>query len=259
MAGIDPRAAVDDKAELAEGVEVGPFAVIGPNVKIGAGTTVGPHAMVEGRTEIGKDNYIGPFAFVGGAPQHTEYKGEDTSLKIGDRNRIREYATIHRGTPDGRGETVIGSDCFVMVGCHIAHDCVLGDRIIMANLASLAGHVVVEDDVVLGGFVGVHQYCRVGAVVMLAAMARVTKDVPPYSLVGGDPPRFLGLNRVGLKRVGMAEDSKKALRQAYRIIFSKSAHLDEGLENAEAELGEVAEVKHLIEFARSSERGLVRD
>lgn len=259
MESIDPRAAVHEKARLAEKVEVGPFAVVGPEVIIGPGTVVSAHAVVEGRVEIGAENYIGPFTVIGGPPQHVGYRGEDTSVRIGDRNRIREYVTIHRGTVEGGGETVIGSDNFIMVGTHIAHDCKVGNRIIMANLATLGGHVVVEDDAVLGGIVGVHQHCRVGATVMVAAMARIVKDVPPYSMVGGEPPRFLGLNRVGLKRVGMSEPAKKALRQAYRLIFAKGVRLEEGLDKAQNEFGGVAEVGHLIDFIRGSERGIVRD
>jgi UDP-N-acetylglucosamine acyltransferase len=187
-----------------------------------------------------------------------DYKGEDTAVVIGDNNRIREYVTIHRGTDAGRGETRLGSDNFIMVGCHLAHDCLVGDRIIMANLATLAGHVEVGDDAVFGGFVGVHQRCRVGRVVMVAAMTKVVKDVPPYTLVGGDPPKFVGLNRVGLNRVGMGEDSKKALRKAYRMIFAKGVKLEQGLEKAESEFSGVAEVAYLLDFIRGSSRGIIR-
>jgi len=259
MPEIDKNAAVDPQAELDETVKVGPFAVIGPKVQIGPGVEVSAHAHIEGHTVIGSECWIGPFSYIGGPPQHTEYKGEDTKVTIGNRNKIREYVTIHRGAAEGRGETVIGSDNFIMVGCHIAHDCVIGNRIIMANLATLAGHVQVEDDAVFGGFVGVHQRCRVGTTVMVAAMARIVKDIPPYSMVGGETPRFLGLNRVGLKRVGVPEQSRTALRRAYRIIFGKGVLLEDGLERAEKELGEVPEVAHLLEFIRGSERGIIRD
>lgn len=258
MTEIDPRAEVSPEAELGEGVKVGPFVTIGAGVKIGKNTEVSPHAVIEGRTVIGADNWIGPFAYIGGPPQHVAYKGEDTAVVIGDRNRVREYATIHRGTADGRGETRIGDDNFIMLGCHIAHDCVVGNRVIMANLATLAGHVVVEDDAVFGGFVAIHQYSRVGAVVMVAAGSKLSKDAPPYALVGGDPPRFIGLNRVGLKRVGMAESTRTDIRKAYRAIFSKETVLEEGLARAEADHGGSDEVKHLIEFFRGSERGVIR-
>lgn len=258
MAGIDPRAVVADGAGLGPDVEVGAFASIGAEVTIGQGTKIGPHAVIEGRTEIGQDNWIGPFSYIGGPPQHTTYKGENTAVIIGDGNRIREYVTIHRGTAGGRKETRIGSENFIMVGSHIAHDCIIGNRIIMANLATLAGHVVVEDDAVFGGFVAVHQYCRIGTVVMIAAGTKLTKDVTPYALVGGEPPHFVGLNRVGLKRVGMSESARTALRKAYRTIFTKAASLEDGLAEALTEHGEVAEVRHLVEFIRGSERGIIR-
>jgi UDP-N-acetylglucosamine acyltransferase len=259
MGEIDPRAVIEKGAELDSGVTAGPFSHIGPQARIGAGTVVSAHALIEGRTVIGRDNWIGPFAYIGGPPQHVSYKGEDTAVVIGDRNRIREQVTIHRGTAEGRGETRLGSDNFIMVGTHIAHDCIVGDRVILANLATLAGHVVVEDDAVFGGFTGVHQYCRVGRVVMIAAMSKIVQDVPPYALVGGEPTRFVGLNRVGLKRVGMDEEAKKALRQAYRIIFSKGTRLADGLARAEQELGRTPEVSHVLEFIRGSKRGIVRE
>jgi UDP-N-acetylglucosamine acyltransferase len=259
MGGIDPRAVIEKGAELDAGVSAGPFCHIGPKVRIGAGTVVSAHAVIEGRTTIGRDNWIGPFAYIGGPPQHVSYKGEDTAVVIGDRNRIREQVTIHRGTAEGPGETRLGSDDFIMVGTHIAHDCMVGDRVITANLATLAGHVEVEDDAVFGGLTGVHQYVRIGRVAMIAAMSRISQDVPPYALVGGDPPRFLGLNRVGLKRVGMDEEAKKALRQAYRIIFSKGVKLADGLARAEQELGTIPEVSHVLEFIRGSKRGIIRE
>lgn len=259
MAGIDPRAAVSAGAELGAGVEVGPFAVIGPSVRIGEGTVVGAHAVIEGRTAIGKKNFIGPFASLGGPPQHVAYQGEDTGVVIGDRNQFREYVTIHRGTAQGLGETRVGSDNFIMVGCHLAHDCVIGDRVIMANLATLGGHVVVADDAVFGGLAAVHQHCRIGRVVMVAAMSKLVQDAPPYSLVGGEPPRFVGLNRVGLKRVGLSEEVRTALRKAYRLIFMKGVRLEQGLEKAETEFGEFSEVKNVIRFFKESHRGVIRE
>jgi UDP-N-acetylglucosamine acyltransferase len=257
MAMIDPRAVVAPSAVLADDVSIGPAAVIGPGVKIGRGTVVSAHAVIEGRTEIGSDNWIGPFAYLGGPPQHAAYQGEDTAVIIGDRNRIREYVTVHRGTVQGHRETRIGSDCFIMLGCHIAHDCLVGSRVIMANLSTLAGHVTVEDDVVFGGFAGVHQFCRVGCVAMVAAGAKLTKDVPPYALIGGDPPTFAGLNRVGLRRVGMGEKNKVELRRAYRVIFGEKS-LEDGLKKAEGSFAGVAEVQHVIEFFRGSTRGVTR-
>jgi len=256
---IDPRAVVSPGAELDGTVSVGPYAIIGDRVKIGAGTTVSAHAFIEGRTEIGHDNVIGPFTVIGAAPQHPGYQGEDTAVRIGDRNHIREHVTIHRGTADGHRETVLGSDNYIMVGCHLAHDCVVGDRVTMANLATLAGHVLVEDDAVMGGFAGAHQRCRVGRGAMVAAMSRMAQDVPPYAMVGGEPLRFVGLNRVGLKRLQLTEETKTALRRCYRIIFSPGVNLEDGLADAEKEYGDFPEVRHVVEFIRESKRGIIRD
>jgi len=257
--GIDPRAVVSPGAELDGTVSVGPFAIIGDRVKIGAGTVVSAHACLEGRTEIGRENFIGPFTVIGAALQHTGYKGEDTSVRIGDRNHIREHVTIHRGTADGHVETVLGSDNYIMVGCHLAHDCVVGDRVTMANLATLAGHVVVEDDAVIGGFAGAHQRCRVGRGAMVGAMSKMVQDAPPYAMVGGEPVRFVGLNRVGLKRMQLTEQAKTALRRTYRIIFAPGVKLEEGLADAEKEYGDFIEVRHVVEFIKGSKRGIIRD
>ena len=257
-AGIHPTAVVHPRAELDPGAVVGPFAVIGAGVKIGAGTAIGAHAVLEGPTEIGRDNRIGPFVCLGGAPQHVGYRGEPTRLRVGDRNLIREYVTIHRGTVQGRGETVVGNDNFIMIGCHVAHDGVLGDHIIMANQAMLAGHVVLEDHVVLGGISGVHQYCRVGRGAMLGAISGTPMDVGPWSLVAGDRGRFIGLNRIGMKRVGLSPETTRALHRAYRTIFRSGLKLEEGLDKAQAEFGADPEVAHLLEFIRTSKRGVLR-
>ena len=257
MAMIDPRAVVDKGAELADDVKVGAFAVVGPKARIGPGSEVSAHAMIEGRVVIGRGNWIGPYAYVGGPPQHVGYKGEDTAVVIGDRNQIREYVTVHRGTAQGHGETRIGSECMIMLGCHVAHDCVVGDRVLMANLSTLAGHVAVDDDAVFGGFAAAHQHCRIGRVTMVAAGSKLAKDVPPYALIGDDPPVFAGLNRIGLKRVGITEETKIALRRAYRMIFGAKS-LAEGLAKAEAAFGGSAEVAHVIAFFRGSKRGVIR-
>ncbi len=258
MTDIHPSAIVAPEAELAESVSIGPFAVIGPGVRIRAGTKVSAHVVIEGLTEIGEENFIGPFACLGAEPQHTDYHGEPTRLVIGNRNRIREYVTIHRGTAHGRGETIVGDDNFIMVGCHIAHDCVLGNGIIMANQAQLAGHVLVEDYAVFGGLTGVHQYARVGECAMVAALSGVSLDAPPFSLVGGERARLIGLNRIGLKRKEVPPDTVQAIRRAYRMIFHSGKLLKEALEKTDAELGDVPEVKHLIQFIRTSERGVLR-
>jgi UDP-N-acetylglucosamine acyltransferase len=258
MAEIHPSAIVAQEAELAESVRIGPLAVIGPGVRIRAGTEVCAHVVIEGLTEIGEDNFIGPFACLGAEPQHTAYRGEETRLVIGSRNKIREYVTIHRGTAHGGGETLVGNDNFIMVGCHIAHDCKLGNGITMANQAQLAGHVRVEDHAVFGGLTGVHQYARVGECAMVAALSGVSLDAPPFSLVGGERARLIGLNRIGLKRREVPSETIQAIRRAYRIIFQSAKLLKDALEQTEAELGDVPEVKHLIQFIRTSERGVLR-
>jgi UDP-N-acetylglucosamine acyltransferase len=255
---LHSTAVVHPRAELAPGVAVGPYAVIGEGVKIGSGTSIGAHALVEGPTELGRDNVIGPFAYLGAPPQHTAYRGEPTRLRVGDRNSIREFATLHRGTVQGRGETVIGDDNFIMVGCHIAHDCVVASHVMMANQAQLAGHVLVEDHAVVGGLAGMHQYCRIGRGAMLAALSGAAMDVPPWSLVGGERARFVGLNRVGIKRVGLSQETANALRLAYRTIFRSGLKLEEALEEAAEEFGGDPEVAHLIEFVRASQRGVIR-
>jgi UDP-N-acetylglucosamine acyltransferase len=257
-AGIHPTAVIHPRAELDSGVAVGPFAVIGEGVTVGAGTVIGAHVVLEGPTAIGRDNRIGPFACLGGAPQHVSYRGEPTRLRVGDRNLIREYVTLHRGTVSGRGETVVGNDNFIMIGCHVAHDCVLGNHVLMANQALLAGHVILEDHAVLGGLSGVHQYCRVGRGAMLAAISGAPMDVPPWSLVAGDRARFIGLNRVGIKRVGLSPETAHALRRAYRTIFRSHLKLEEALVEAQEEFGADPEVAHLLEFIRTSQRGVIR-
>ena len=187
-----------------------------------------------------------------------QYRGEETRLVIGDRNVIREYVTMHRGTARGLEETRVGSDNFIMALCHVAHDCILKDNIIMANSVQLAGHITVEDHVVFGGLAGVHQYCRVGRCSMVAGISRVPMDVPPFSLVGGSPARFVGLNRVGLRRIGLPRETTHALRQAYKIIFRSGKLLEEGLKQAQTEYGSVPEVAHVLEFIRGSQRGVIR-
>ena len=255
---IHPTAVVHAQAELGLGAVVGAFAVIGPGVVVGAGTEIGPHAVLEGTTVLGRQNRIGPFVCLGGPPQHTAYQGEPTRLTIGDRNVIREYVTVHRGTAQGRGETVIGHDNFLMVGAHVAHDCVVGSHVIMSNQAQLAGHVLLEDHAVIGGLSGLHQHTRMGRGAMLAALSGAPMDVPPWSLVGGERAHFIGLNRVAIKRVGLSEQTANALRRAYRTIFKSGLPLEEALVEAAEEFGGDPEVAHLIEFVRTSKRGVIR-
>jgi len=255
---IHPTALVDPGAGLDEGVEVGPFAVIGPGVEIGAGTRVGPHTVVRGPTRIGRDNRIFQFASVGDDPQDKKYGGEPTRLEIGDRNRIREYTTIHRGTVQDRGVTSIGNDNLFMAYTHVAHDCRIGDQVIMANAASLGGHVEIQDWSILGGFTIVHQFCRIGAHSFCAMGSVLTKDVPPYVTVSGHPARPRGINSEGLRRRGFSEGAVAAVKRAYRLLYMAGLPLDEALERVRELARSVPELAPLADFVAESSRSIVR-
>lgn len=216
---IHETAQVHSAAELAGNVEVGPFAVIGEHVRIGAGTRIGAHAVIDDYTEIGCDNHIYQFASVGAEPQDLKFAGEVSWLKIGDRNRIREFTTLHRGTADGGGETIVGDDCLFMAYSHVAHDCRVGNHVILANAATLAGHVIVDDFAILGGLSAVHQFTRIGPHVMISGGSMVGQDVVPYAISQGDRARIVGLNTVGLKRRGFSEQALKNIKAAYKLIF----------------------------------------
>lgn len=255
---IHPTALVDPGADLDDGVEVGPFAVIGPGVEIGSGTWIGPHAVVRGPTRIGRDNRIFQFASVGEDPQDKKYGGEPTRLEIGDRNRIREYATIHRGTVQDRGLTAIGDDNLFMVSTHVAHDCQIGNQVILANAASLGGHVQVDDWAILGGFTIVHQFSRIGAHSFCAMGSVLSKDVPPYVTVGGHPALPHGINSEGLRRRGFPPQTISAIKRAYRTLYVAGLRLEEALGRLAAQAAEVPEIADLVAFVRGSARGIVR-
>lgn len=255
---IDPRAVIDPGAELEEGVEVGPYAVIGAGVRIGAGTRIGPHAVLRGPTVIGRDNRIYQFASIGDDPQDKKYAGEPTHLEIGDRNVIREYTTINRGTAQGGGVTRIGDDNWIMAYVHIAHDCQVGSHTIFANGASLAGHVVVGDHAILGGFTLVHQFCRLGAHCFTAFGSGIAKDVPPYVTVAGQPARPHGINAEGLRRRGFTTEAIRAIREAYRILYRSGLRREEATERIVAMLPGHPELEPLVAFLRERGRGLVR-
>lgn len=255
---IHPTALIDPGADLDEGVEVGPFAVIGPGVEIGAGTRIGPHTVVRGPTRIGRDNVIFQFASVGEDPQDKKYGGEPTRLEIGDRNRIREFVTIHRGTLQDRGVTTIGNDNLFMAYTHVAHDCRIGDQVIMANAASLGGHVEIQDWSILGGFTIVHQFCRIGAHSFCAMGSMLTKDVPPYVTVGGHPAEPRGINSEGLRRRGFSEDAIAAVKRAYRYLYMGGLKLDEALERVRELAAVVPEVVPLADFVADRNRSIVR-
>jgi len=255
---IHPTAIVDPASELADGVTVGPFAIVGAHVKIGAGSRIAAHAVLEGPTTLGRDNRVQPFACVGGAPQDLKYDGEPTRLEIGDSNIIREFATVNRGTTGGGGLTRVGSHNMLMAYSHVAHDCVLGDHVVMANGATLAGHVVIEDHAIVGGLVAIHQHVRIGESAFLAGGAMVSLDVPPYCMAAGDRASLHGLNVIGLKRRGMSDDELDALRGAYRLLFQSGLRLQEAVERVHAEHGKAAAVRHLLGFIAASKRGMCR-
>lgn len=255
---IHPSALIDPKARLDDGVSVGPFAVIGPDVEIGAGTRIGPYCQVQGPTRIGRDNVIHGYASLGGEPQDKKYKGEPTRLEIGDRNTIFEFTTFSRGTGDGGGLTRVGNDNWIMAYVHVAHDCLVGDHCILANNATLAGHVVLEDWVILGGFAGIHQFCRIGAHAFIGMGSLVNADVAPFVIVADKYAVPRGINAEGLKRRGFGAERIAAIKRAYRTVFMSGAPLAE----AKAQLAEAAEgsedVARMLAFIEKSERGLLR-
>ncbi len=255
---IDPRAAIDPGAELDAGVSVGPFAVIGPGVRVGAGTWIGPHAVVRGPTDIGRDNKIFQFASVGEDPQDKKYGGEPTRLEIGDRNVIRECATVHRGTVQDAGVTRLGHDNLVMAYAHVAHDCQIGNHAILANAASLGGHVVVGDWAILGGFTIVHQFCHVGAHCFCGMGSVITMDVPPYVTVSGHPAAPHGINSEGLQRRGFSAEAIARLRQAYRQLYRSGLRLEQAIAEIDRRAAEGPELRVLADFLRGSTRGILR-
>jgi UDP-N-acetylglucosamine acyltransferase len=255
---IHKTALVHEKARIGENVEIGPYAIIGEHVSIGDGTRVGAHTVIEGWTEIGRDNRIYQFASIGADPQDLKFGGEESHLKIGDRNMIREFVTLHRGTAEGGGVTVIGSDCLLMAYCHVAHDCILGDRVILANAATLAGHVHIDDHAILGGLCAIHQFTRVGCHVMISGGAMVVQDIPPYTIAQGDRAKTVGINQVGLKRRNFSDEAVRDIKQAYKLMFRSGLRKDEALAQIEAEMKDSKEVAVFTDFIRSSERGVAR-
>jgi len=258
MTNIHPTAIVDPQAELADGVEVGPYAVIGANVKIGSDTLVRQHANIEGHTTIGSQCQIFPFACIGMKSQDLKYvEGDITYVEIGDRNVLREFCTVHLGTKPGE-ITKIGSDCLIMAYCHVAHGCKVGNHVIMSNNATLAGEVVVDDYAILGGMSAVHQFCRIGTYAMIGGASKVRQDCAPYMItdVSGDDGRVGGPNIVGLKRHGFGIDVRNALKEAYRILYREGLNRTQALDKLRYEMNELPEIKHLIDFFTNSQRGV---
>lgn len=256
MSLIHPTAVIDGAAELDIGVEVGPYAVIGPGVRIAGGSRIGPHAVIRGPTSIGADNRIFQFASVGEDPQDIKYGGEETYLEIGDGNVVREYATLHRGTAQDAGVTRVGNNNLFMAYTHVAHDCRIGDQVIMANAASLAGHVEVQDCAILGGFTIVHQFCRIGAHCFCAMGSVVTKDVPPFVIIGGHPAGARGINVEGLRRRDLDNETIARLKSAYRMLYMSNRKLEEAVD-AMRTLA-CPQVDRLADFVADSSRSIVR-
>ncbi len=255
---IHPSAIIDPKAQLASDVEVGPFTVIGPDVTIDSGTRVESHVVIKGPTSIGKDNHIYQFSSVGEDCQDKKYNNEPTRLEVGDRNEIREYVTLHRGTTQDQSLTKVGSDNLFMAYVHVGHDCVVGDGVIMANNATLAGHVHVGDGAILGGFTGVHQFCTVGAYSMAGFFSAVNKDVPAFVLVSGIMAKAFGMNFEGMKRRGYSSELRHALRNAYKLVYRSELTLAEAILELEPKASESAEMKLFVDSLTSATRGIVR-
>lgn len=255
---IHPTAIIAESASLGADVTVGPWCDIGEEVEIGDGTWIGPHVVIRGPTRIGKQNKIYQFNSIGDIPQDKKFHGERSYLEIGDRNVIREFCTFNRGTEQGGGVTRLGNDNWVMAYVHVAHDCLLGNDIIMANAASLAGHVVVEDRATLGGFSVVHQFCSIGAYSFTALGSVIRKDVPPFVMASGNFARPYGLNGEGLKRRGFDPDTVRALKQAYKTIYKQGLTIEQALDELDTAGESYPEVHRLAEFIRRSSRGIVR-
>jgi UDP-N-acetylglucosamine acyltransferase len=255
---IHATAIVAPDAILGEGVEIGPYCVVGPGVEIGPRTRLAAHVTVHCQTRLGADNLVHSYASVGDAPQDKKYRGEPTRLEIGDRNVIREFVTLNRGTTKDRGVTTIGSDNLFMSYSHVAHDCQVGNQCVLANSATLGGHVVLGDWVIMGGFSAIHQFCKVGAHAFLANNAAVTRDVPPYVMAVGGPARPHSINSEGLKRRGFSAEQIRNLRNAYRTLFRSGLRLEEALEQLRAVAATQPEVQPLVDFIPQSTRSLVR-
>jgi len=255
---IDKRAIIDPKAELDEAVEVGPFSVIGPDVQIGKGTRIGPHAVVKGPTRLGRDNRVYQFASVGEEPQDKKYAGEPTRLEIGDHNVIREFTTLHRGTVQADGVTLIGNHNLLMAYTHVAHDCELGDHIILANAASLGGHVSIDDHAILGGFTMVHQFCRVGAHSFCGMGSAISKDLPPYVLVSGSPAKPHGINSEGLRRRGFSTETIMQIKRAYKQLYLSGKRLEQAIARLREMAQQTPELDLLVDFLSRPGRGILR-
>jgi UDP-N-acetylglucosamine acyltransferase len=255
---IHPTAVVHPKARIAEGVEIGPYSVIGENVSIGKDTRIASHVLIEGWTTIGERNQLHSFSCIGTQPQDVGYKNEETYLIVGNDNVIREFATVHRATTKADRKTEIGNKNYLMAYSHVAHDCKLGNSIIMANSAGLAGHITIEDYAILGGIVGVHQHVRIGAYAMIGGQSAIVQDIPPYVSAAGNRAQLYGLNTIGLKRKGFSDAVIINLKKAYKIIFRSGMTIEEAIRKVADEFPDCKEVNYFVDFMRHSKRGVTR-
>lgn len=255
---IHPTAIVSPRAEVGAGTFIGPYSVIGDDVRLGAGVRIESHCVIDGRTSIGDETHIYPFVSIGLAPQDLKYGGEPSETRIGRRNQIREFVTIHRGTSSGGMLTAMGDDCLIMAQAHIAHDCTLGDHVIMANAATLAGHVVVEDGANIGAYSGVHQFCRVGREAYIGGYSVVVKDALPFALTVGNHAKCFGLNTTGMKRRNYPRETIDALRHAFHLLLAARLNTTQALEKIREEIQHVPDVDQLVRFIETSQRGVVK-
>jgi UDP-N-acetylglucosamine acyltransferase len=255
---IHATAIIDSGAEVGSNVVIGPYSVIGANVVIESGTVIGPHVVVDPYTSIGPDCRIFQYAAVGTVPQDLKFGGEKSFVKIGAKTTVREFVTIHRGTAEGGGITEVGEENLLMAYSHVAHDCITGRGVILSNNTTLGGHIIIGDYAVIGGLVAIHQFVRVGDYAFVGGKSAVVKDIPPYVIASGDRASLHGLNNVGLKRKGFSQETLLQLKKAYRIIFRIGLTLNEAIERVRAEVDQIPEVKNLIEFIKSSQRGITR-
>jgi UDP-N-acetylglucosamine acyltransferase len=252
---IHPTAIVHPGAKVGAGCEIGPYCVIGEHVVLGEKCKLHSHVVIDGHTRLGRENEIFPFASIGLKTQDLKWKGGTTRVEIGDGNTFRESVTIHSATGDGE-VTSIGSHNHILAYCHIAHNCVLGDHIIMSNVGTLAGHVTVGDHAVIGGLVAIHQFCRIGKMSMIGGCSKVVQDVPPFMLADGNPAETRTINKIGMERNGISETVQSAMRQAYKTLFREGLTISNAVVRLEKELPKLAEIQHLVQFVRSSERGI---
>ena len=253
---IHETAIVDASARVAADVEIGAYSVIGAGVEVGAGSVIGPHVVIMGPSKIGRDNRIFQFSSIGDAPQDKKYQGEPTLLELGDRNVIREYVTLNRGTDEGHGKTVIGSDNLFMAYSHVAHDCIVGSHTIFANAASLSGHVEVGDYATLGGFTSVHQFTQIGSRAFCGLGSVITQDIPPFSTAAGNRARVIGINKEGLKRRGFSPEVIRALHKSFRELLKSRGSKQDAFANLEPLCKKYPEVEEFVDFVRNSKRGI---